>query len=104
MDNTADRINYMATLILSTLALLFVVGDSLPKLDKPTLIDKCMFVTMSAEILLALSSVVVVHNYNNGREVSEPRAVSEPCERKKIKKITSSLRRLAPIRSSCGPP
>jgi hypothetical protein len=60
-DVIAERISYIATLVVSTLALLFVVGESLPKLDSLTLIDKCMFLTMSIEIILALSSVAVLY-------------------------------------------
>ena len=58
-EEQGDRVNYVATLLLSTLALLFVVGDSLPKLDSPTLIDKCMIVTMALEIVMALNAVIV---------------------------------------------
>jgi len=58
-DEIADRNNTALTMFLATVAILFVVGSSLPKVPYLTQIDKYVLISLVTQFLVALSAWVV---------------------------------------------
>ena len=66
-EDFAGRMNFSATMFLSTFAVLYVVGGSLPKTDFLTAVDQIIVLTLVTQLAIALSCLIDFKLFTSGQ-------------------------------------